>query len=88
MSHPDVDAKPPPVLDSIPVELFDSIASLVGRSEHLALCRVSFRLLELASSLLYPESIDLDSKQAASFVSSRVRVPLSFVSFVAVFNPC
>ncbi|KAL7417642.1 hypothetical protein BDY24DRAFT_98228 [Mrakia frigida] len=70
------ESRPPPSLDSLPIELFNSIASLVGRPEHLALCQVSFNFLEKASLLIYGGSIVLRSKGAASFVSSRNHTPL------------
>jgi len=78
----DVDGNPnpPPSLDSIPLELFDYIASFLGKSEHLALCRVSFRFLELASALPLPSLVRLDSKWVASFLLSTVRLLLSFNS--------
>ncbi|KAL7417741.1 hypothetical protein BDY24DRAFT_432754, partial [Mrakia frigida] len=70
------ESKRPPSLDSLPVELFNSVTSLLGRPEHLALCQVSFNLLGKSSSLIYRDAISLGSKRAASFVSSRNHTPL------------
>ncbi|KAL7417668.1 hypothetical protein BDY24DRAFT_437991 [Mrakia frigida] len=72
------DGLPTASLDSMPVELFNSIASLLPRSAILSLCGVSVRLFQLASQILYPKSgVLLGTKEAALFVNARTSAAAS-----------
>ncbi|KAL7417705.1 hypothetical protein BDY24DRAFT_375799 [Mrakia frigida] len=70
-------SKPPRSLDSFPTELVHSIFSLLDRSDLLALCGVSFRTLEITSSLVYgSQRLVLGSRTAAMLVGARINNPL------------
>ncbi|KAL7417571.1 hypothetical protein BDY24DRAFT_411545 [Mrakia frigida] len=68
-------AGPPTSLQSLPNELLDLIVSLLPTSDQLTLSRCSFMLLQIASRPIYGYRLKLSSKEAASFVSSRITHP-------------
>ena len=66
-------AGPPKSLLSLPVELLSLIFNILDKEDHLALCLVSFRLLEFASKSIYRDGlIFLDPDEAYSLVEARV----------------
>lgn len=73
---PRTDGYPTLTLDSIPVELFNSIASDLPQSD-LFVCGVSSRVLELASMIIYPQNEAVLGKMAAVlFVNGRASCEL------------
>ncbi|KAL7417665.1 hypothetical protein BDY24DRAFT_437988 [Mrakia frigida] len=71
-------SEPPPSLATLPLELVDAIVSLLPRTDVLRLCGVSFMLLERASIHIYAtRTVAMTSREAASFVLSRLKEPFS-----------
>ena len=82
-----VAAEPPTSLPSLPVELLDAIFELLDWDDQLTLCRVSYRILEVASKLIYGDHILLDADDAYLLVEARVSSRISHSLVLYPFVP-